>query len=117
MATSNLAMSGRRNGLFKEWPSVIMLSNMRCSLVMLLCWLLSSTAFAQDWKQVHKRDEGKWAKATGLDAATIHRLWRGASHAADEKDDDSRIANIDLDGLAERHEVLFVTYAGENNCL
>jgi hypothetical protein len=79
--------------------------------------LLSSLATAQNWKQVHKKDEEKWAKATGLDIYTVHKLWRAASRAADEKDDDSRIANIDLDGLAERHDVLLVTYAGEQNCL
>ncbi|MGA2905917.1 MAG: hypothetical protein ABSD98_18985 [Candidatus Korobacteraceae bacterium] len=73
--------------------------------------------FAQNWKQVHRTDEVKWAKATGLDPTTIHKLWRAASHVPDEKDDDSRIANLDLAGLAERHDVLFVTYAGEKNCL
>jgi hypothetical protein len=82
------------------------------------CVALSSTlAFAQNWKQVHKKDEGKWAKTTGLDPWVIHKLWRGASRVADEKDDDSRIADINLDGLAERHDVLLVTYAGEKNCL
>jgi len=79
--------------------------------------LLSLLSFAQNWKQVHKKDEEKWAKTTGLDPWTIHKLWRAASSVADEKDDDSRIANIDMDGLAERHEVLLVTYAGEKNCL
>jgi len=79
--------------------------------------LLSSLAVAQNWKQVHKKDEEKWSKATGLDIYTIHKLWRAASQAADEKDDDSRIAVIDLEGLAERHDVLLVTYHGEHNCL
>jgi len=73
--------------------------------------------FAQNWKQVHKADEAKWAKTTGLDPSTIHKLWRDASGASDENDDDSRIGNIDLEGLAERHDVLLVTYAGEKNCL
>src|SRR6516162_84490 len=40
-----------------------------------------------------------------------------ASRFPNEKDDDSRIANVDLEGLAEHHHVLFVTYAGEKNCL
>lgn len=79
--------------------------------------LLPLLAFAQNWKQVHKKDEEKWAKATGLDAFTIHKLWRSASRVPDEKDDDSRIADLDLEGLAERHDVLLVTYAGEKNCL
>ena len=79
--------------------------------------LLSSLGSAQNWKQVHKKDEEKWAKTTSLDVYTIHKLWRAASTAADEKDDDSRIANLDLDGLAERHDVLLVTYTGEKNCL
>jgi len=57
----------------------------------------------------------KVGEATGLDPITVHRLWRAAS--TDEKDDDSRIANLDLEGLAERHHVLLVTYAGEKNCL
>ena len=81
-----------------------------------LLWAMPSL-FAQNWKQVHKADEAKWAKTTGLDPAAIHKLWREASGVADEKDDDSRIANIDLEGLAERHDVLFVTYSGEKNCL
>jgi len=86
-------------------------------LTILLTLLLASLAAAQNWKQVHKKDEERWAKATGLDTFTIHKLWRSASRVADEKDDDSRIANLDLTGLAERHDVLLVTYAGENNCL
>jgi hypothetical protein len=79
--------------------------------------LLPIPAVGQNWKQVHKKDEAKWAKATGLDATTIHKLWRAASRASDESADDSRIANLDLEGLAERHDVLLVTYAGEKNCL
>jgi hypothetical protein len=83
-----------------------------------LLWLLLPTlSLAQDWKQVHKADDAKWAKATGLDSSVIHKLWKMASRFPNEKDDDSRIANVDLDGLAERHHVLFVTYAGEKNCL
>jgi len=76
-----------------------------------------SPFWAQDWKQVHHADEVKWAKETRLDPGTIHKLWRQASHFADEKEDDSRIADIDLEGLAEHRHALFVTYAGENNCL
>ena len=56
-------------------------------------------------------------KESGLDQWTVHKLWRMASTAADEKDDDSRIANLNVEGLAERHDVLLVTYAGEKNCL
>lgn len=83
-----------------------------------VCFLfLAGHVFAQNWKQVHKKDDEKWAKATGLDPFTVHKLWRAASHATDEQDDDSRIANLDLQGLAERHDVLLVTYAGEKNCL
>jgi uncharacterized protein YkuJ len=76
-----------------------------------------SAALAQNWKQVHRKDEEKWAKTTNLDPSVIHKMWRAASDQDNEKDDDSRIANIDLDGLAERHDVLLVTYAGEKNCL
>jgi hypothetical protein len=79
-------------------------------------WLVTGL-FAQNWKQVHKKDDVKWAKATGLDPITVHKLWRAASSVPDEKDDDSRIANLDLTGLAERHDALLVTYAGEKNCL
>jgi len=79
--------------------------------------LLSATSFAQDWKSVHKADEVKWAKETKLEQQTIHKLWRQASHSDNEKDDDSRIADIDLQGLADHRHVLFVTYAGEKNCL
>jgi hypothetical protein len=91
---------------------------MRLYAVIVLCCLVCSTiAFAQDWKQVRKADEAKWAKTTGLDAGTIHKLWRQASRAANENDDDSRIADMDVEGLAERNQVLLVTYAGEKNCL
>ncbi len=66
---------------------------------------------------MRKADDAKWAKATGLEPGTIHKLWRQASHAADEKDDDSRIADLDVEGLSDRHQVLLVTYTGEKNCL
>ncbi|MFI5116050.1 MAG: hypothetical protein ACHP8B_05055 [Terriglobales bacterium] len=79
--------------------------------------LISSGSLAQDWKQVRKADESKWAKETGLYPKTIHDLWRRASHAANEKDDDSRIADLDVQGLSDRNQVLLVTYAGEKNCL
>ena len=88
-----------------------------CVAFILCCTLCSTIAAAQDWKQVRKADETKWAKETGLDAATIHRLWRQASQFPNEKDDESRIADIDLEGLADHHHVLFVTYSGEKNCL
>ena len=90
---------------------------MRFGATIVLSLLLTVGSIAQDWKQVHKKDEEKWAKTTGLDTLIIHRLWRAASHAPDEKGDDSRITVLDLEGLAERHDVLLVTYAGENNCL
>jgi hypothetical protein len=87
-------------------------------LVIIACVLgLIPCGLAQNWKHVHKADEAKWAKRTGLAAIIIHKLWRQASGVSDERDDDSRIANLDLDGLAGRHDVLLVTYAGEKNCL
>ena len=87
------------------------------SAIVLCCLVCSTIAFTQDWKQVRKADEAKWAKATGLDPRTIHKLWRQASQVANEKDDDSRIANLEVEGLSDRHQVLLVTYAGEKNCL
>jgi len=90
---------------------------MRIRATFVVCIALCTIAFAQDWKQVRKADETKWAKATGLDPSTIHKLWRQASHFPNEKDDDSRIADVDTEGLADHHHVLFVTYAGERNCL
>ena len=74
-------------------------------------------ASAQDWQKVHKADDAKWAKATGLDPGTVHKLWKSASTAPDEKLDESRIANLDLQGLSARHDVLLATYSGERNCL
>jgi hypothetical protein len=87
--------------------------------LVLACFALFAgpCASAQNWKRVHKADEAKWAKTTGLDPYVIHKIWRSASDATDEQDDDSRIATIDLEGLADRHDVLFATYAGEKNCL
>jgi hypothetical protein len=96
---------------------VIIIDMRRLAPIVLGGLLLSVSVFAQDWKQVHKKDEEKWAKSTGLDTWTIHKLWKAASTADNEKDDESRIANLDLEGLAERHDVLLVTYAGEKNCL
>src|ERR1019366_3759352 len=81
----------------------------RLAVVAACILLIPSGSLAQDWKQVRKADEAKWAKTTGLGPGTIHKLWRQASRAADEKDDDSRIA--------ERNQVLLVTYTGEKNCL
>jgi hypothetical protein len=94
-----------------------MMLAMRWLTVLLVVVLLTSLVLAQNWKQVHRKDDERWAKATGLDPVTVHKLWRSASQVANENDDDSRIANLDLDGLSERHDVLLVTYAGENNCL
>ena len=95
----------------------MMLAMRRHRVILIGMLLFALLAAAQNWKQVHKKDEEKWAKTTGLDPTTIHKLWRSASSVADEKDDDSRIADLDLQGLAERHDVLLVTYAGEKNCL
>jgi hypothetical protein len=89
----------------------------RLAIVAACLLLISTGSLAQDWKQVRRADEIKWAKETGLDAGTIHKLWRQASRAANEKDDESRIGDLDLQGLAERNQVLLVTYAGEKNCL
>ena len=85
--------------------------------ILLCCALLTLPSAAQNWKQVHKADEAKWAKTTGLDPLVIHKMWQAASRVADEQNDESRISDIDLDGLSQRHEVMFVTYAGEKNCL
>ena len=89
----------------------------RSAIVLPLLVFAALLSSAQDWKHVHKADDAKWAKATGLDPWTVHKLWRTASSVPDEKDDETRIANLDLEGLAERHDVLLVTYAGEKNCL
>jgi hypothetical protein len=85
----------------------------------LACFLIAAcgSASAQNWKKVHRADEEKWAKTTGLDPSVIHKMWKMASSADDERDDNSRIANVDLEGLADRHDALFATYAGEKNCL
>ena len=81
------------------------------------CLLWTPCAFAQNWSKVHKADDAKWAKATGLDIFTVHKLWRDSLSDPDQKEDPSRIANLDLDGLAVRHDVLLATFAGEKNCL
>jgi hypothetical protein len=79
--------------------------------------LTGVAAFAQNWSRVHKADDAKWAKSTGLDPWTVHKLWKAASTAPDEKLDESRIANLDLQGLSANHDVLLATYSGEHNCL
>lgn len=83
------------------------------------CWLLLAAAMglAQDWQKVHRADDAKWAKATGLDPGIVHKLWKAASTAPDEKLDESRITNLDLQGLSVHHDVLLATYSGEHNCL
>jgi hypothetical protein len=90
---------------------------MRRWVTLVLISLVPAIGSAQNWKAVHKADDAKWAKATGLDPSLVHRFWRSASTVPDEKEDDSRIANLDLEGLADRHDVLLATYAGEHNCL
>ena len=79
--------------------------------------LVTCAALAQNWQKVHKADDIKWAKTTGLDPSLVHKLWKDASTVPDEKLDESRIANLDLQGLAVRHDVLLATYTGEKNCL
>ena len=82
------------------------------------CLLLAASAVpAQDWQKVHKADDIKWAKTTGLDPTIVHKLWKAASTAPDEKLDESRITNLDLQGLSVNHDVLLATYSGEHNCL
>ena len=75
------------------------------------------TGSAQDWQKVHRTDDAKWAKATGLDPGIVHKLWKAASATPDEKLDESRITNLDLQGLSVNHDVLLATYSGEHNCL
>lgn len=82
-----------------------------------LLLLAGHSVSAQNWKKVHRADEEKWAKATKLDPYVIHKLWVAAAPAVSEDQNDARIANLDLDGLAARGDVLLVTYAGERNCL
>jgi hypothetical protein len=89
----------------------------RAAAIVSFLLILVPKAYPQNWKKVHSADEAKWSKETGLDSITIHKLWRAASTVPDEKDDDSRIAYLDLEGLATRRDVLLVTYAGEKNCL
>lgn len=79
--------------------------------------LLAVPCFAQDWAKVHKTDDARLAKETGLDPATVHKLWRMASRYPNEKDDESRISSLDMDRLASRHHVLLITYTGEHNCM
>lgn len=90
---------------------------MRRIAAFLIPCLFLCCASAQNWKQVHKKDDAKWAKATGLDPWIVHKLWRAAANPSDENANESRISNLDLEGLAVHHDVLLVTYAGEKNCL
>jgi len=62
-------------------------------------------------------DIAQWAGKTGLPVATVHHLWRSASHFDDENDDDSRIVLLDSQSLAFRNQLLMVTSAGIPPCL
>jgi hypothetical protein len=73
--------------------------------------------YAQDWISLHREDEAKWARKTGMSPFAINRLWRSTSHFADEQDDDSRIELLDTTSFANRNQVLLVTSAGEPRCL
>jgi len=73
--------------------------------------------WCQDWISLHREEEKRWAKQTGMSPAMIHQLWRSTSHFADEADDDSHIELLDATTLAERNQILFVTSAGEPRCL
>jgi hypothetical protein len=89
----------------------------RC-LAVFLAWTISlAGARSQDWVQVHREDDAKWAHLTGLSAATVHKLWRMASRFANENDDDSRIDQLDLRALSNRNHVLLVTSSGADHCL
>jgi hypothetical protein len=72
---------------------------------------------AEDWTSLHREDEERWAKKTGISALEIHRLWRASSHFAEEEDDDSRIAVVDVTSLVDENQILFVTAAGEPRCV
>jgi hypothetical protein len=72
---------------------------------------------AQDWISLHRDDEAKCAKTTGMSSFAIHRLWLSTSHFADEQDDDSHIELLDTTTLSDRNQVLMVTSAGEPRCL
>src|SRR5262245_20941035 len=72
---------------------------------------------AQNWTSLHREDEERWAKRTGLSSLEIHRLWRASSHFADEEDDDSQIALLDIKSLADENHILLATAAGEPRCL
>jgi hypothetical protein len=86
-------------------------------LVVILALFVVSWARGQDWEQVHREDDEKWSRTTGLSAFTVHQLWRMASTFADEHDDDSQITQVDVHSLAARKEILLVTSSGEPNCL
>lgn len=93
------------------------MKRLRCILQFASALLLVSALYAQDSDSNRRQDETRWAKATGIPADTVHRLWRSISHFADEKDDDSQILALDTKSLASRDQLLMVTAAGLPTCL
>jgi hypothetical protein len=86
---------------------------LRFAFILLFCCRLTG----QSPEAVDRQDQAEWAKNSGLPVATVQRLWRTASHFADEQDDDSRILLIDARSLASRNQILMVTAAGVPSCL
>ena len=78
--------------------------------------LLVPCMFAQNWKQVHKEGRRKVGEGdgAGLQSPSTKSGERLRPFPTNRMMN-SRIANLDLTGLAERHDVLLVTYAGEKN--
>ena len=78
--------------------------------------LMAGFIYGQD-QGSGRHDITEWAAKTGLPPSTVHRLWRSASHFADEKDDDSHIVLLDVHALSSRNQWLMVVSAGIPSCL
>jgi len=87
----------------------------RFTTAIVVFFVAAGLTHGQDWTQVRREDEAKWAQRTGLTPFTVHQLWRMASVFADANDDDSRIEELDF--ISDTKQVLLVTSSGDPTCL
>jgi hypothetical protein len=73
------------------------------------------TSESDQWKKIHRNDDVKWARISGLSVEEISNL-RRASGITDDMTE-GRIDEVDAKHLSFRKQILLVTSAGNGHCL
>jgi len=76
---------------------------------------LSSAQAGDQWTNIHRQDDAKWASLNGLSSERVRQI-RLAGGITDDLPM-SGIDNLDAQSLALRKQVLLVTWAGNGHCL